>query len=934
MVIGILLFLLIPPMVSSYDQAVGEKTMQSVMGGNIFYVGGSGTGNYTRIQDAIDASSSGDTVYVYDDSSPYLESIIIDKSITLMGEDKTSTEINGSSLGSSLDTVTILSNNVTISELCITHNQGYHYQAAVKIKAKDTVLSNCIINKNEWVGISLANASFCQIEDCDLYENLVAIYLVNSRNNVLQNCTCHDNADAITIFQTSNDNQIIHCTCTGNHFDSILIQQSSGNQITDNVCHNGYAGISLPYAPDTKMRNNSMLDNYVNFGIGSSSVSDFYCDIDASNTINGKPMYYLIEQNNLLFDETTEIGFLGLVNCHNITVKNSDFSHNFEGVLLAGTTDSTIENCSFHSNDGHGMYLISCHNNTVETCTFQDGFWDGVFLYDSSYNLVKNCSYHGSLTGMNLDFSTYNTLEGQTIDQCTVGISFDASGNNVLKDNEMLHCGVQATGSNQADYRNDVDSSNTVNGKPLYYYINQTNRTIPSDAGQVILTKCTGCIVSQCNLSDASVGLELAYCSMNTIEDNILTNNSVVAVDLDGSDNNENSIRDNIIQGNNYGVDVDSSNMNIFQGNLLTNNGMGFSFDSCWKNSIIGNTIQDGSYGMFFDKSSNNLLTNNTIRNTSVFGLYLLSSSNNVLDSNAMIHCSLMVYGNENTEYINDVDSSNTVNGKPVYYILGGRRTTIPDDAGEVILIDSSHCTIKGLNLNKGTIGILLAYSSHNIIQGNIITNQSMIAVDLGSANNDNNIVMGNIIQENGYGIDLEYSKGNIIRKNRIVSNGYGIFLSNTHQVFIGRNTISTNSYGISVSEANESKIFLNNIYQNYAYGLSVDACIVSAPLNWWGAVAGPNKNGNGDHLRVIEDGQITYTPWLRLPVLFTGVFRFWFMNAYQNPMDAASRTPKQTFFGSQKTSSIHFDVFGLKNIDNEKECVPLKTAIEQYFDI
>jgi hypothetical protein len=57
-------------------------------------------------------------------------------------------------------------------------------------------------------------------------------------------------------------------------------------------------------------------------------------------------------------------------------------------------------------------------------------------------------------------------------------------------------------------------------------------------------------------------------------------------------------------------------------------------------------------------------------------------------------------------------------------------------------------------------------------------------------------------------------------------------------------------------------------------------------------------------------------------------------MNAHQNPMDAASRTPKQTFFGSQKTSSNHFDVFGLKNIDNEKECVPLKTAIEQYFDI
>ncbi len=307
------------------------------------------------------------------------------------------------------------------------------------------------------------------------------------------------------------------------------------------------------------MRNNTMMGNYANFGIGSSSVSDFYCDIDTSNTINGKPMYYLIEQHNLLFNGTTEIGFLGLVGCDNISVNDCNFSNNFEGILLAGTTDSKIENCSFSNNDGHGIYLISSQDNTVKTCMFQNSFWDGMFLYDSSNNTMENCSYYGSLAGINLGLSTGNILQGQTIDQCNVGISFDASGNNVLKDNEMTRCGLQVTGDDPADYRNDVDASNTVNGNPVYYYINETNRTIPSDAGQVILTNCNGCIVSQCNLSDASVGLELAYCTMNIIEDNILTNNSVVAIDLDGSDNNENSISGNIIKGNNYGIDVDSS---------------------------------------------------------------------------------------------------------------------------------------------------------------------------------------------------------------------------------------------------------------------------------------------------------------------------------------------------------------------------------------
>ncbi len=94
--LGIILFLFIPCIIPSFGQSVGEKTIKSVSYGTIFYVGGSGEGNYSRIQDAIKDSSSGDTVFVYDDSSPYLENVVIDKSITLVGEDKTSTVINGS----------------------------------------------------------------------------------------------------------------------------------------------------------------------------------------------------------------------------------------------------------------------------------------------------------------------------------------------------------------------------------------------------------------------------------------------------------------------------------------------------------------------------------------------------------------------------------------------------------------------------------------------------------------------------------------------------------------------------------------------------------------------------------------------------------------------------------------------------------------------
>lgn len=66
---------------------------QNLIRGNILYVGGVGPNNYTEIQDAIDNASEGDTVFVFDDSSPYYENLEVGKSILLQGEDKNSTVI-------------------------------------------------------------------------------------------------------------------------------------------------------------------------------------------------------------------------------------------------------------------------------------------------------------------------------------------------------------------------------------------------------------------------------------------------------------------------------------------------------------------------------------------------------------------------------------------------------------------------------------------------------------------------------------------------------------------------------------------------------------------------------------------------------------------------------------------------------------------------
>ena len=69
--------------------------IQSNISGVTLYVGNNEPGSYSTIQSAIDDASDGDTIFVYDDSAPYDENILISKSINLIGENRETTIIDG-----------------------------------------------------------------------------------------------------------------------------------------------------------------------------------------------------------------------------------------------------------------------------------------------------------------------------------------------------------------------------------------------------------------------------------------------------------------------------------------------------------------------------------------------------------------------------------------------------------------------------------------------------------------------------------------------------------------------------------------------------------------------------------------------------------------------------------------------------------------------
>jgi len=160
--VGIILLFIGTAILPSSGQSI-EKSSQSTSRGNWLYVGGSGPGNYTRIKDAVDNASNGDTVFVYDDSSPYYENnILINTSINLIGEDKNTTIIDGKGGGNETNVLRISADGVKVTSFTIRNchmgylDKGICIEGAVREHGNPNTVSNVNISENIFIYMSIA----------------------------------------------------------------------------------------------------------------------------------------------------------------------------------------------------------------------------------------------------------------------------------------------------------------------------------------------------------------------------------------------------------------------------------------------------------------------------------------------------------------------------------------------------------------------------------------------------------------------------------------------------------------------------------------------------------------------------------------------------------------------------------------------------------
>jgi len=371
------------------------------------YVGGAGPGNYTNIQDAVNASKPGDTIYVY--SGIYFENVHINKTVNLIGENNLTTIIDGNKSGHVVHITNVNYLNMSGFSLRNSTENLFPYSGVYINSSSDINISNNIIHDNH-LGISIVSSSFLRIQGNEIYDNfLFGTYSWHSSNNNFIGNTIHDHIEwlnsagmffsGVPYYNNKIAGNIVYDNDRGIHLETQGFIQSTfwNNWIINNTVYN-YEGIGISM---TGAFNNYIIGNTVyntttvpinpEGGIQLSSCND---TIIKGNTVHKS-------QNGIYLQQS-----IGGVPSRNNTIKDNTIYNNENGIRLSRTRNNTfIDNVIFNNNISVGMYnpwWISSYGgigNNFINCTLANASIN-IYMNQSSDNSFINCSLSNAITNV------------------------------------------------------------------------------------------------------------------------------------------------------------------------------------------------------------------------------------------------------------------------------------------------------------------------------------------------------------------------------------------------------------------------------------------------------------------------------------------------------------------------------------------------------
>jgi parallel beta-helix repeat protein len=336
---------------------------------------------YLTIASAINAQETSDGHRIFVKSGTYYEHIVLNKTLSLFGENQTSTFIDGGRIGTVL---TISADNVAFTGFTV-QNSG----------------SNFPPYGNDY-GIFLDHNTGANVSQNRVLDNRIGIYLYFSTNNTIEHNTISSNDEnGIWLWFSGNntlaENQIFNNTYNfgvfGGDFSDFSNSIDSSNTVDDRSIH------YLIGVEDT------ILDNQTEIG-ALYLINCFNITIRNLNLAKNGHGVFCYNVSKSIIDKVTvtenNYGICFQNSVDNIVIRNRCFT-NWVGIYLQDSSLSTVENNDL-ANGEKGISLYEANNNTIEGNTIINATY-GIRLFSSTYNHI----FHNNLIENTEQASPFNS---------------------------------------------------------------------------------------------------------------------------------------------------------------------------------------------------------------------------------------------------------------------------------------------------------------------------------------------------------------------------------------------------------------------------------------------------------------------------------------------------------------------------------------------
>ena len=380
--------------------------------------------DFATIQAAINAAVAGDTVSVKE--GVYYENVIMNKSITLLGENPETTIIDGSWLGN----VLVLTADGSVVK-------GFQIRNSYSVESGTSS------------GIRILRAQYCNVTGNKIMNSFYGVNIDCGSLNTYRPCF---NNSIIR-------NNITNCdVAISVRADRYYYEISYNNTFSENIITDCSSGIRFDVTTGNSIINNSV--------VGGIDLAGCWGNIISGNRIDGGISLYSVgRRTNLGYDSTnntisknyitnSEKAIWLQVSADNNNIIDNNITANFDGIWLTGSKNNSISGNSIMTNTHFGI--------TFDFYPYSSQWSHAPGNITSENNIVYNNSIVSNLVGIWFNYTFSNKVFHNNFIQNNVQIQINPLSLNNIWDN-----GYPSGGNYWSDY-NGIDTNHDGIGDSPY----------------------------------------------------------------------------------------------------------------------------------------------------------------------------------------------------------------------------------------------------------------------------------------------------------------------------------------------------------------------------------------------------------------------------------------------------------------------------------